>query len=501
MTQTRTWNASLPCLLVAIALSGFILQSANAAALPLATYTLYFGKNGATTSAPVPSQTAPAKTSPLNSSSSAASPPRSTTKPGKCTKKHTSARVSSSDIASTSIANSDSTSVSQQNTIFPTVAPASSTQTPSAQRIAVNGKVTLPREFGNKVDTFVETFDGLTGRKARQLAMILSNQTSVVANASKSETILSNPAEAYPSNNITSGQKSQQSTNAKQIAATPTQIPTNTTTAATPHKYIISSGCSNINLLSNTPDYGPSQVHRDLHLIRKWAYDLSQLSTPALLDETVAAIMSASARYFPELSTRDAARVIMADIKAESDFDHDAVSGGRLDSGSSWGLMQVSPFGSGELKLFQQHATVTKNTYSWSTEYNVTTAPTSFRAGPLLDWDTGKTLDLKNLTNEDLFRPWVYAKSIAARNTKTGWAAVEQALVGAKLPRTFQTGLGSWVVGPAVDGYGSYTQKGDDVSWPYLKNIAAGLSVLYETGIPPSWLNTLTLHGGLVDFH
>lgn len=425
------------------------------------------------------------------------------------------------------MANSDSTSVSQQNTIFPTVAPESSTQPSSAQRIAVNGKVTLPREFGNKVDTFVETFDGLTGRKARQLAMILSNQTSVVANASKSETILSNLAEAYPSNNITSMQKSQQSTNAKQIAATPTQIPTNTTTAATPHKYIISSGRSNITLLSNTPDYGPSQVHRDLHLIRKWAYDLSQLSTPALLDETVAAIMSASARYFPELSTRDAARVIMADIKAESDFDHDAVSGGRLDSGSSWGLMQVSPFGSGELKLFQQHATVTRNTYSWSTEYNVTTAPTLFRAGPLLDWDTGKTLDLKNLTNKDLFRPWVnihvatwiqcnlartssqdpytwpqvYAKSNAARNTKTGWAAVEQALVGAKLPRTFQTGLGSWVAGPAVDGYGSYTQKGDDVSWPYLKNIAAGLSVLYETGIPLSWLNTLTLHGGLVDFH
>ncbi|KAJ1029461.1 hypothetical protein NDA13_002710 [Ustilago tritici] len=501
MTQTQTWNASLLCLLVAIALSDFILQSANAAVLPLATYTLYFGKNGATTSAPVPSQTAPAKTSPLNSSSSAASPPRSTTKPGKCTKKHTSARVSSSDIASTSIANSDSTSVSQQNTIFPTVAPASSTQTPSAQRIVVNGKVTLPHEFGNKVDTFVETFDGLTGRKAPQLAMILSNQTSVVANASKSETILSNLAEAYPSNNITSGQKSQQSTNAKQIAATPIQIPTNTTTAATPHKYIISSGRSNITLLSNTPDYGPSQVRRDLHLIRKWVYDLSQLSTPALLDETVAAIMSASARYFPELSTRDAARVIMADIKAESDFDHDAVSGGCLDSGTSWGLMQVSPFGLGELKLFQQHATVAKNTYSWSTEYNLTTAPTSFRAGPLLDWDTGKTLDLKNLTNEDLFRPWVYAKYNAARNTKTGWAAVEQALVGAKLPRTFQTGLGSWVAGPAVDGYGSYTQKGDDVSSPYLKNIAAGLSVLYETGIPPSWLNTLTLHGGLVDFH
>lgn len=392
--------------------------------------------------------------------------------------------------------------------------------------------MTLPHEFSNKVDTLVETFDGLTGRKARQLAMILSNQTNVVANASKCETILSNLAEAYPSNNVTTADKSHQPspdsshTNAEQIATT------STPELSLPHKYIIQSGRSNITLFSNTPDYGPSQVRHDLHIIRKWAYDLNQLSTPALLDETVAAILSASARYFPELSTRDAARVIMADIKAESDFDTYAVSGGRLDSGSSWGLMQVSPFGSGELLLFQQHATVTKNTYSWDLNYNITTTPTSFGAGPLLDWNTGKILDVKSLTNEDLFRPWVnihvatwiqsnlartssqdpytwpeiYQKSNIARNqannnAKSGWSAVEQALIGAKLARTLQTALGSWVAGPAVDGYGSYTQPGDDVSSPYLKNIASGLSILYSTTIQPSWLNTLTLHAGLIDFH
>ncbi len=149
-------------------------------------------------------------------------------------------------------------------------------------------------------------------------------------------------------------------------------------------------GKSNITLLSNVPNYGPSQARHDLHVIRKWAGDLNQLSTPALLDETVAAILSAAARYLPELSTIDAARAIMADIKAESDFDTNNVSGGRLDSGSSWGLMQVSPLGSGELKLFQQHATVTKNTYSWSTSWNVTTTPTTFGAGPLLDWIRAK---------------------------------------------------------------------------------------------------------------
>ena len=240
--------------------------------------------------------------------------------------------------------------------------------------------------------------------------------------------------------------------------------------------------------------------------------------------------MSASARYFPELSTQDAARVIMADMKAESDFDTDNISGGRLDSGSSWGLLQVSPFGSGELQLFQQHATVTKNTFSWDEQYNISTQPASFGAGPLLDWETGKILDVKQLNNEDLFRPWVnvhvatwiqsnlartssqdpstwpnvYEKSNTARrldNDKQGRVALNQALVGAGLPRSCLTALGSWVAGPAVDGYGSYDQQGDDVSTPYFRNIAQGLSVLYGKTIKPSWLNTLTLHAGLVDYH
>lgn len=191
--------------------------------------------------------------------------------------------------------------------------------------------------------------------------------------------------------------------------------------------------------------------------------------------------------------------------------------------------MQVSPFGSAELKLFQKHATVRHSTYSWDQQYNVTTTPDTFGAGALLDWDTGKVMDLKSLTNDDLFRPWVnvhvatwiqsnlartssqdpytwpdvYQKSNTARNLandKAAWAVVDNSLVGAGLPRTCLTGLGSWVAGPAVDGYGSYTQKGDDISKPYFQNIAQGLSVFYGKTVTPDWMNTLTLHAGLVDF-
>ena len=574
MARLQSWNLALLCLFVVIAFND---DATFAAVLPrraplkvaamdgealtapsplpvVSTYSLYFGNGGATVSNPVKTKGAASPTSGIPSSSATA-PAKSTSSAGQCPskKKHTSAVVSASSsvpssLASPSIGSSNSSSVvsssSQQNTVFPTVGPAMPTST--AQRVSVKVAEVLPHNFVNKVDVLVETYHGITGRKARQVALILANQTGVVANATRTETILSNLAEAYPSNNATVEEGRTRNatlfdwtTSAAGTAAAAAGVspPSNTSEAAEAsravplaHKFVIQSGQSNITLLSNTADYGPDQVRHDLHVIRKWAGDLDQLSTPALLDETVAAIMSASARYFPELSTRDAARVIMADIKAESDFDPDNISGGRLDSGSSWGLMQVSPFGSAELKLFQKHATVKHNTYSWDQQYNVTTTPVTFGAGSLLDWDTGKIMDLKSLTNDDLFRPWVnihvatwiqsnlartssqdpydwpdvYNKSNAARallNSQAAWTAVNQALVGAGLPRTCLTALGSWVAGPAVDGYGSYTQPGDDISAPYFNNIAQGLSVLYAKTVKPSWLNTLTLHAGLVDYH
>ncbi len=300
----------------------------------MSTYTLYFGSGGATVQSPVVTQTV----MPPTSSTSTQPSPLSTSGSKKCSKKkQVSAGVSASARSSAS----------------------SSTSSKIGARV-------LPHSFINKVDSLVEPITRLTGRKARQLALVLANQTSV--NASRTDTILANLDRSFPSRNDSGNTTS---------LSPPEGAPPR---SSTPHA-LAALGESNLTLFSNTPSYGPSEVRHDLHIIRAWASDLSQLSTPPLLDETVAAILSASARYYPELCTRDAARVIMADIKAESDFDPTNVSGGRLDSGSSWGLMQVSPFGSGELRLFQQHARVKSNTGPWEGGWS--------GVGPLMDWDTG----------------------------------------------------------------------------------------------------------------
>lgn len=425
----------------------------------VSTYTLWFGKDGATTPIPIYSRPTPTFSQ------------------------------STSPVA-----------------IFPTVAPLSTTSMAAVEKDRI--AAILPHSFVDKVDAIVNESPGITGRKARQVALLLTNQTDTTANRSRTNSIFSHLSKAYPSRDA--GKEADVEGNitvtasAGAIAWSPGDPD-----SQPPHINPPKPGRSDIILLSNLPHYGPDQVRHDLHVIRAWADDLDQLSTPALLDETVAAIMSAAARYFPELSTRDAARVIMADIKAESDFDPDNVSGGRLDSGTSWGLMQVSPFGSAELKLFQNHAVVSKNTYSWDRHCR----GRHCGAGPLLDWNTGKVLKLRSLTNEDLFRPWVnihvasWIQSNLARTASEdpdAWTKIYRnisAVKGTGLPRTYLTGLGSWVAGPAVDGYGSYNQTGDDISAPYSDNIAEGLSVLYSTAVQPCWLDKLALHAGLVDFH
>ncbi len=129
---------------------------------------------------------------------------------------------------------------------------------------------------------------------------------------------------------------------------------------------------------------------------------------------------------------------------------------------------------------------------------------------------------MDSLTTEDLFRPWVNVHvaswiqsnlartssqdpyswgDIYAKMNSTNDTATSQALIGARLSRSFLTGLGSWVAGPAVDGYGSYTQPGDDISKSYFRNIVQGLSVLYGHKVDVDWLDGLTLRAGLVDFH
>lgn len=366
MARIESWNTTLLCMLVFLLFNG---ERCDAAVLPrmaplrivamggntlsaptplpiVSTYTLYFGMGGATAAAPVSSQTSAVPTTSISGSSTA--PARSTASSSQCPskKKHTSARVSAAASPSGSLASSNvsgkisssasSPSASQQNTVFPTVPPATPTTNVTAQRVSVKVEGVLPHNFVNKVDALVETYHGITGRKARQVALVLANQTGTPANESRAETILSNLAEAYPSNNATIEEARRNETlfdwtttsrdnNSAGSQPVPSTIAPQASFAETlaplPHKYIIQAGPSKITLLSNTAGYGPLQVRHDLHVIRAWANDLDQLATPALLDETVAAILSASARYFPELSTRDAARVVMADIKAESDFD------------------------------------------------------------------------------------------------------------------------------------------------------------------------------------
>lgn len=62
-----------------------------------------------------------------------------------------------------------------------------------------------------------------------------------------------------------------------------------------------------------------------------------------------------------------------------------------MDSGPSIGLLQVSPGGgSQEMPLWQQHARVSANTYSW----NLGAKP---NRGILIDWKTGKQMVLGSL--------------------------------------------------------------------------------------------------------
>lgn len=286
-------------------------------------------------------------------------------------------------------------------------------------------------------------------------------------------------------------------------------------------------------LTSNNEAYGETELTSDLNRILKWAGDESNL-TAAQKKEVVAAILSASARYFPEMPTKAICRIMLADIRAESDFDPTNISGARLDSGSSWGLLQVSPNGaSQELSLFQLH----NNVYTHNFTYGMPADTRQGIRGALLDYKTGKTIDLASLTKDDLFRPWInihlamWVQSNLARSSSQdpySWAAIndyswslkvqardatnsrvaatyQTMLTGAKLATTIRTGLGSWVAGPSVNGDGSYLQSGDDISNQYLNAITTSVRFLYgvtdKTKMTKAWLDTYPLNAGLVDYN
>jgi len=105
------------------------------------------------------------------------------------------------------------------------------------------------------------------------------------------------------------------------------------------------------------------------------------------IDETVAAIMDSAAHYYIELPTKKICRAIISFIHAESGFNPQLIdSQNRFTGGLSYGLMGVSPDGQQrELDVFKTKADNSK----------------------LLEFTSGKLLDVNSLKPEDLKRPWV----------------------------------------------------------------------------------------------
>jgi hypothetical protein len=318
------------------------------------------------------------------------------------------------------------------------------------------------------------------------------------------------------------------STKVVQSTSTSSKTKTVSTSAA---QATSTSKINNIVLTSNDANYGATEVMADLNQILKWAGDTGNVNS-AQKTEIVAALLSACARYYPDMPTKVMVRIMLADITQESDYNVAEVSGGRLDSGSSWGLLQVSPGdGSMELKLFQNHANVLTHNFTYG-------MPDDIRAnvrGPLLDYATGKTMNLASLTNNDLFRPWInihvamWIQSNLARTSsqdpynwkalndyswaiKTAAVDISSSTVSAKwknllkgsgVATNVRTAMGSWVAGPAVDS-GGYLTSGDDISLDYLNAIMRGVRELYgvssAANMPKAWLETYTLNPGLIDY-
>ncbi|WFD04186.1 hypothetical protein MOBT1_002891 [Malassezia obtusa] len=295
-------------------------------------------------------------------------------------------------------------------------------------------------------------------------------------------------------------------------------------------------------VITNNPKYGFLQAQNDLYAVRKWAGDLKMMKSRSDRNETIMALFNAASRYYPDVDTKIMVRVMLADIKAESDFESSNNSPGRIDSGNSVGLVQVSPSGAAdELTEFKKAVIIGSNHYSWAvgkgSSSEVSKGGKSV-LGPLMDLKTGKKLNLKGLSKSDLNRPWInlhvamwlqsnYARTgsqdpstwskvaKASREVRTAYQPAVAKILGSsgssnsssksqsfnhntydtKLKAlksalksknhqkpTLATALGSWVAGAAVDG-GGYKTSSDDISSQYFSHISEGLSVMY-TGSP-----------------
>lgn len=334
------------------------------------------------------------------------------------------------------------------------------------------------------------------------------------------------------------------SSSSSTTGATTTSTPSTTSTtasgtssasvnAASPIATVTTAAGTQIVLQSNTNGYGYNEAVQDLNNIMQWAGDNGNL-TPAQQQELIAALFSGSARYWPELPTQVIMRIMMADIRAESDFRPAVVGGSRLNSGESYGLLQISPYGNAQvLPLIQEHWNVATHNFTWGINAPVVRAGIR---GPLIDWETGVQIDLPNLLAQDLFRPWInvhaamwlqsnYARTSSqdpywwTRLNDYSWGlkmaqtttltpqesqTYSSYLQGASLPLTPQTALGSWVAGAATNGNGSYKSAGDNVSANYFNAIMASVSFLYNGAggaqWGPNWLNGWTVNAGLTDY-
>ena len=213
----------------------------------------------------------------------------------------------------------------------------------------------------------------------------------------------------------------------------------------------------------------------DLLKVMEHAGDLGNLTTEQK-QLTAQAILTSAKRYYPEQPPERISRIIISNIRAESDFQPGNISPERAGSGDAVGLLQISPYGdSQELDLFKAHADVTG----------------------LINPKTGAPYNVKSLTPNDILDPplnlfvatWVQSNLARSGSADpTEWGTKQ----GPK-PATYLTGLGSWVAGPAASGTTGYGGSQDDISAPYFEAILAELSHLYGKTMTLEDLNAVAL--------
>jgi hypothetical protein len=220
----------------------------------------------------------------------------------------------------------------------------------------------------------------------------------------------------------------------------------------------------------------------DLTKVMEHAGDLNNLTADDK-QLTAQAIVTAAQRHYPEQPPELISRIIISNIRAESDFQAGNISPERVGSGDAVGLMQISPYGdSKELDLFKSHADT----------------------NGLINPKTQQPYDVKALTPNDLIEPplnifvatWIQSNLARSGSADPGDWGTRQ---GPK-PSTYLTGLGSWVAGPAADGSTGYEGSQDQISPPYFEAILAELGPLYGKTMTVKDLSAVVLDPKPISF-